>query len=148
MARVDELLAEYSDHHRDPVNKAIHWLCVPLISLSTVGLLWTAPLPGADRPWANFGLLLLIGALIYYLSLSPRWSLAMAVMCAAIAGTCLLLAHWSISGARIVCAVIFVLSWIAQFLGHRREGKKPAFLRDLQFLLIGPLWLVAALLRR
>ena len=39
--------------------------------------------------------------------------------------------------------VIFIISWIGQFIGHKIEGKKPSFFQDLQFLLIGPLWLLA-----
>ncbi len=35
---------------------------------------------------------------------------------------------------------IFVIAWIGQFYGHKVEGKKPSFLKDLQFLLIGPAW--------
>ena len=42
----------------------------------------------------------------------------------------------------------FVLLWIAQFVGHRIEGKRPSFLADLQFLLIGPAWVLASLYRR
>ena len=40
----------------------------------------------------------------------------------------------------IACAVVFVLAWIGQFVGHKIEGKKPSFFEDLQFLLIGPGW--------
>jgi uncharacterized membrane protein YGL010W len=35
---------------------------------------------------------------------------------------------------------IFVIAWIGQFYGHKLEGKKPSFFKDLQFLLIGPAW--------
>lgn len=35
---------------------------------------------------------------------------------------------------------LFILAWIGQFYGHHVEGKKPSFFQDLQFLLIGPLW--------
>jgi uncharacterized membrane protein YGL010W len=41
--------------------------------------------------------------------------------------------------------VIFVLAWIGQFVGHKIEGQKPSFLEDVQFLLIGPLWVVKGL---
>ncbi len=41
--------------------------------------------------------------------------------------------------------IIFVLAWIGQFWGHKVEGKKPSFIKDLQFLLIGPLWVVKKL---
>jgi len=42
----------------------------------------------------------------------------------------------------LVCAVIFVLAWIGQFIGHKIEGKKPSFFEDVKFLLIGPIWLL------
>jgi uncharacterized membrane protein YGL010W len=37
---------------------------------------------------------------------------------------------------------VFVLAWIVQFYGHKIEGKKPSFLKDVQFLMIGPAWLM------
>jgi uncharacterized membrane protein YGL010W len=46
------------------------------------------------------------------------------------------------------CLVIFVAAWIGQFIGHAFEGKRPSFTKDLQFLLIGPLWLLGHLYRR
>lgn len=41
-----------------------------------------------------------------------------------------------------IYSAIFVVAWIAQFYGHHVEGKKPSFFADLQFLMIGPLWLL------
>jgi uncharacterized membrane protein YGL010W len=43
---------------------------------------------------------------------------------------------------------IFVVAWIGQFIGHKIEGKKPSFLDDLRFLLIGPLFVLGFLYRR
>ena len=43
---------------------------------------------------------------------------------------------------------IFVLAWIGQFVGHHVEGRKPSFLEDVSFLLIGPAWLLADVYRR
>ena len=40
------------------------------------------------------------------------------------------------------CTAVFVLAWIGQFIGHKIEGKKPSFMKDLQFLLVGPMWLM------
>ena len=42
---------------------------------------------------------------------------------------------------------LFVLAWIGQFIGHKVEGKKPSFFKDLQFLLIGPAWLMSFVYR-
>ena len=47
-----------------------------------------------------------------------------------------------------VCLVIFVLSWVGQFIGHKIEGKKPSFLDDVKFLLIGPIWLLHFILKK
>jgi uncharacterized membrane protein YGL010W len=41
--------------------------------------------------------------------------------------------------------IIFITGWIGQFWGHKIEGKKPSFAKDLQFLLIGPLWIIEKL---
>ncbi len=43
---------------------------------------------------------------------------------------------------------VFIVTWIFQFLGHKIEGKKPAFIKDLQFLLIGPIWLLGFILKK
>jgi uncharacterized membrane protein YGL010W len=43
---------------------------------------------------------------------------------------------------------LFVLAWIGQFVGHAIEGKRPSFFKDVQFLMIGPLWLAADVYRR
>ena len=51
-------------------------------------------------------------------------------------------------GLLVAAGVVFVVAWIGQFVGHRVEGRKPSFLEDLTFLLVGPAWLVAAVYRR
>jgi uncharacterized membrane protein YGL010W len=86
--------------------------------------------------------------MIDYVLLSPRLALGMLVMCALIAAICGIVWTWSVSALRIGCGALFVVAWTLQFLGHKREGKKPAFLKDVQFLLIGPLWLIAQIMRR
>jgi len=39
---VDRLLERYGEFHRNRTNKAIHWVCVPLIVWSVLGALWSA----------------------------------------------------------------------------------------------------------
>jgi uncharacterized membrane protein YGL010W len=46
-----------------------------------------------------------------------------------------------------VAAVVFVLAWTGQFIGHVFEGRRPSFFKDLQFLLIGPAWLLSFIYR-
>jgi uncharacterized membrane protein YGL010W len=48
----------------------------------------------------------------------------------------------------LVSLGIFVVAWIGQFIGHKIEGKKPSFLEDVQFLLVGPAWLLHFIYKR
>lgn len=61
------------------------------------------------------------------------------------------LAQWQKTGGPalwLICTIIFILSWIGQFIGHKIEGKKPSFLDDLKFLMIGPIWLLHFILKK
>jgi uncharacterized membrane protein YGL010W len=150
MRTVAQWLAEYGESHRHPTNERLHWLCVPVIVACVLGFLWELPAPAAFRaggPWLNWATLATVAALAYYAVLSPRLALGMvpafAALLAVVAWLDTLPAPlWA------VCAVAFVVAWIGQFVGHAIEGRRPSFFKDLQFLLIGPLWLLDAVYRR
>jgi uncharacterized membrane protein YGL010W len=150
MRNVQSWLDEYGESHRNPVNKRIHWVCVPLIMLSALGMLWSVPRPGAfsdASPYLNWATLLILGSLIYYLMLSPRLAAGMLLVSV---GMCLVLEllmqlPWSLFWTSLA---IFAGAWVGQFIGHKIERRKPSFLRDLQFLLIGPVWLLADAYKR
>lgn len=138
-------LAEYSDSHRHPVNKRLHWLCVPPIVITVFGFLRALPVgDGLVNAATVTGLL----TLIYYALLSWRLMLGLVPVTAAV----LLLvdaSHAALGPWHLPLMFgIFVLAWIGQFVGHRVEGKKPSFFKDVQFLMIGPLWLLADVYRR
>ena len=144
-------LDEYGESHQNPLNQKIHWICVPLIMLSLVALLSLLPLKLAmlnQYPILNHsGFLLVVIASLYYFFLSIPLFAGMipvsALMLFAVDFLALVpLPLWQMATA------IFVLAWIGQFYGHKIEGKKPSFLKDVQFLLIGPLWLLSKLYRR
>ncbi|HEX8060908.1 MAG TPA: Mpo1-like protein [Cyclobacteriaceae bacterium] len=147
MRKIDALLSEYGESHQNSTNKAIHWICVPLIFFSVVGLIWSIPpgpvqaVLGEGNPYANWATITLILVIAYYITLSIWLTIGMALfgllcimMIQVIASTGLPV--WQVSIA------IFVVAWIGQFYGHKVEGKKPSFFKDLQFLLIGPAWLM------
>lgn len=150
MRTVQSWLDEYGESHRHPSNKAIHWICVPLIMLAVVGLLWEIPVPhnwGTRSAFFNWGVLVAVLVTIYYYVLAWRLALGMTLVTAAmvfIVYGVSLVATWP----WLVWAIVFVLAWIGQFLGHKIEGRKPSFFKDLLFLLIGPLWLLAFVYRR
>ena len=133
---VDRLLERYGEFHRNLTNKAIHWVCVPLIVWSVLGALWSA------SPVAAY---VAIGAtMVFYLWLSLPLALGMLGVIA------LMMWPLTVLGSRalIVSIAVFVAAWIGQFIGHIVEGRKPAFLEDVRSLLIGPVWLLADLYRR
>jgi len=146
MKTAQQWFDEYSVSHRNPVNKAIHWVCIPLIVISLLGLLWPLQSPIFDLNWA---ILVMAGALGYYASMSLRLALGMAICSLGMLGVVMWLDSFSTTVPLWVSSLtIFVGAWIGQFIGHKIEGKKPSFFKDLQFLLIGPLWLVGHIFRR
>jgi uncharacterized membrane protein YGL010W len=146
----DQWFVEYGECHRDGTNKLLHWICIPLIVLSLVGLLWSIPVPANWRtvPYLNWGTLFVAGALLFYIWLSVPLAIGMllfsTLVIAAIAGY----ESTGLAPVWLASLVIFVTAWIGQFIGHKIEGKKPAFFQDLQFLLIGPLWLLGFIYRK
>ena len=145
MKSIHTWLAEYSDSHRNPVNKRLHWLCVPPIVVTVFGALRAIPAGDALINPATVSAALALG---YYLLLSWRLTLGIAPVLALML-TLVEFSHATLGAAHLpVTAAVFVLAWIGQFYGHKVEGKKPSFFKDVQFLLIGPLWLLADVYRR
>ncbi len=80
MRPVAYYLNEYGNDHRNPTNKALHRVCVPLIVLSLLGLLWSLPTPtvvSGPNAYINWATAFATGALLYYLLLSPRLAAGM-----------------------------------------------------------------------
>lgn len=146
MMSESQYLAEYAKSHQNETNLWIHMVCVPAIFLSSLALLWLVPvgqwLPGVPAhiaPWINLATIGLPLALVFYARLS--------------AGALLTAAIWvAISAALTVAALrtglpvlwiavgVWIAAWLVQFYGHKVEGQKPSFAKDLLFLLIGPLF--------
>lgn len=149
MRSVEAWLAEYGASHRHPINKILHWICVPPIVLSVLGFLVAIPLPAAVTalsPWLNVGTVVAALALLYYARLSAALALGMLplILLTFLGIDALAQLAWPLWGS---CLLIFVIAWIGQFIGHAIEGQRPSFFKDLQFLLIGPLWLLAFVYR-
>lgn len=151
MKQIESLLDTYGESHMNATNKLIHWVCVPAIMFSLFGLLFAIPF-FTERTWyANWAMVVLILAWIYYARLSTTMLIGFIVIG--------ILMMWGIYGLYEVAdfsagrlalysLIIFVIAWIGQFIGHKIEGKKPSFLQDIQFLLIGPAWLMHFILKK
>ncbi|MEX0730654.1 MAG: Mpo1-like protein [Aquisalimonadaceae bacterium] len=153
MKTTDQWLEAYGESHQNRTNKVIHWVCVPLIMLSVLGLLWSiphgylsAPFPGVPGDFINWATITVVVASLFYLRLSLPLFVGMVAISAAMLVICYLVDHSPLPlvGSSIL---VFVLAWIGQFVGHRIEGKKPSFFQDLLYLLIGPAWLLGFVYR-
>jgi uncharacterized membrane protein YGL010W len=131
MARkIEALLAEYGESHQNETNKAVHWVCVPVIVWTVMAGLYAIPQPGfmADLAWLNWLTLVLAASLVYYVFLSPTLALGVGIYAA--------FSYWLVLGVESagwvvwqVALVLFALAWAGQFWGHKIEGKKPSFLK-------------------
>ncbi|CAF2665068.1 unnamed protein product [Rotaria sp. Silwood2] len=140
-------LDEYSLSHQHPINILIHKICVPTITVTVIAMLWCLPIiPKNIRNTISLGqvdllnpTLILVPVLAFYWNLSHPMAIVMTILFFMAIVSLILLENNHVRIFRIAL-IIFVVAWIGQFIGHEIEGKKPAFFKDLQFLLIGPLW--------
>jgi len=151
MKTLQQWLAEYGESHQNETNKTIHWICVPAIFFSIVGLLY-----GIKLPWkisgflanitgdqANVAVLLMTFVVIYYASLSKTLWIGMLLFGTFCCWLCHLVERSGFMQLWLFSLIVFAAAWVGQFYGHKVEGKKPSFLKDLQFLMIGPAWLMS-----
>ena len=148
---IDRWFASYSSDHRNDTNQWIHIFAVPLIVWSVIALLWCVPVPGTwflPGFWAG---LTMFAAWMFYFRASRRLGFGMLLVFVALAWLTRWL-HLSLGtqGLLVAAVSVFVLAWIAQFVGHSKlfENKRPSFLTDLRYLLIGPAWILANAYRR
>lgn len=139
-------MAEYGVSHQNRTNIIIHKICVPLIMWSVMGLLWVIPVPNFLAQYnLNITSFVALGAMAFYFKLSKKYFLFMIPVF-----SLLYYAAYAVdkTGHLLEISIgVFVISWIFQFIGHKIEGKKPSFIQDLAFLLIGPLWVTKAIFR-
>ena len=152
MRKVDLLLAEYSKSHRNAINKLIHWICVPLIFWAILGFVSFIPAPHVCISYFGCISIVSLAAILlltlFYIRLSLRISIIMVFLMLAMEHLIYLLNIHFGKESWIIYLSVFVIAWIFQFIGHQIEGKKPSFLKDLQFLLIGPVWLLGFILKK
>ncbi|MBI2726152.1 MAG: DUF962 domain-containing protein [Polaromonas sp.] len=134
--RVDELLAHYGESHQNPGNEVIHFIAIPLIMLSLVGMLF------ALHPWVAYAFV--AASMVYYARLSVVFLITMAVLSVLAFAIVFAMGQHALA----ISVAIFVGAWIMQFIGHKMEGKKPSFFEDLQYLWVGPLFVLSKLFNR
>ena len=147
MKTLDQWFEEYAVSHQNKTNQLIHFVCVPAIFFSIVGMLMSIPSQFINKTiglenafFTNWATVVLLFVLVFYL----RLSLSMFLKILVFTIICLIGNHYlsQFSPLFYTSLAIFVIAWIGQFYGHNLEGKKPSFFKDLQFLLIGPAWVI------
>jgi len=159
MKSVNQWFADYGESHQNPINKLIHWICIPLIMMTTIGLFWAIPvdrlpfMPEATKfqgvQLLNIGSLFMIFALLFYVRLSIPLAIGMFFVASSM--TLVVFKIDQLYGHSVLALSmlgVFAACWVVQLIGHNIEGKKPSFFKDLQFLLIGPLWLLGFIYRK
>jgi uncharacterized membrane protein YGL010W len=145
MKTINQWLDEYGESHQDETNKTIHWVCVPTIFFTLVGLFYCIKLPVPITPGLqlNMAIILIVLVTAYYFSLSKTiWigMLVFGILCLLI---CYIIENFVPAPLWLISLILFAVAWVGQFYGHKVEGKKPSFLKDIQFLMIGPMWLMS-----
>jgi uncharacterized membrane protein YGL010W len=102
--------------------------------LSLCGLMF------ALHPWVAYAFI--AASMVYYARLS--W-VFFGLMCAWSA-LIITIVHAMDTYVLWASVAIFVGAWMAQFIGHKIEGKKPSFFEDIQYLWVGPLFVLSKLL--
>ncbi|MFC5873497.1 Uncharacterized membrane protein YGL010W [Chryseobacterium arachidis] len=152
MRKIDLLFAEYAESHRNSTNKLIHWICVPLIFWTILGFISLIPsgLIGFRYIGEISYVSLIAMALVtlFYLRLSFLISIIMLIIMTIMESFAYGINIRFEGNSWMVYLGVFIITWILQFVGHKIEGKKPSFLKDLQFLLVGPIWLLSFILKK
>ena len=153
MRDLHTFLGDYAESHQNPVNQWVHILCVPAIFVSTLGLFWLIPvgqwlgLEGSLAYWVNGGSLLALVCMPFYFRMSAGMTLLMAGWLAASIAAIVLVERSALS-LGWTSAAVWLLAWAVQVWGHKVEGKKPSFFEDIQYLMIGPAWIMGFLYRK
>ncbi|WP_294282813.1 Mpo1-like protein [uncultured Chryseobacterium sp.] len=152
MRKIDLLFAEYAESHRNATNKLIHWICVPLIFWTILGFISIIPSKAVGFRYIgeiSYVSFIAIGLVtIFYMRLSVLISLIMFFVMILMESFAYGINIRFKGDSWMVYLSVFIATWILQFVGHKIEGKKPSFLKDLQFLLVGPIWLLSFILKK
>lgn len=154
--KIDVLFDKYEEYHQNSTNNFIHYICVPLIIFSIIGLVTAIPFPhitflGKYNMFINWFSFLLAFSIYFYLRLSPLLSYFMLFAVAIMYFFIVQLEYIEQAGGPALwqtSLVILVISAIGQFIGHKMEVKKSSFLNEMSSLFVGPLWLMHLLLKK
>lgn len=154
---LDVLISQFSAQHAHLLNKLIHYFSIPLMFFAVLGIVWAIPFPHLDflgryngfLNWASF---LIAFTVYYYYRLSPVLSYAVLLLIfifsAGIVGLEKLHNQSGFPEMWQACSAILILTYLAQLVGHKAEGKLPSIKYSFQTFFTGPLWVFSLLLKK
>ena len=150
MTDTDHWLNRYEGNLGGIASKPLYWLSVPLLLAGLIGLLWALPVPREltqISPLLNWGSLFLMAALTYYFIISVPLAIGMIpVIMVIFAFELWLQGRGAVS--RPGAAMLTVAGLAGLYIAHRRDGGLQAVFRDVQLLMIAPLWALSRLYRK
>ena len=143
---IQQWLDEYGVSHQNKTNKRIHWFCVPQIFWTVVAAFYLIPVPAfmtdisSHLNWAS---VFCFVAILFYVRLSASLAIGMLIFASVCYATVFAFDNTFPDYLLWFTGAWFIVLWLLQFYGHEVEGRKPSFLKDVQFLMIGPAWLMS-----
>lgn len=150
MTDAQRWLSRYGDSHRDIIAPVIYWPAVVALVVGTVGMLWTLPVPAGFvriSPLLNWGSAFLMVAAVYYFIISVPLAIGMLPFLLGVTA----IEHWLTASelpAAPLSAGLTAAAVAALWLGRSENGGAYAVFRDIQLMMIGPIWLLSNLYRR
>jgi uncharacterized membrane protein YGL010W len=139
---LEEEMAVYAAYHRDPRNKATHFVGVPLIMLAIL-----IPLSWMRFDMAGLGItaamVVAAAVLAYYFVLDLPLAAAMLAVLAVLIWLAELIAAGGAARGWAWFGILFVGGWTLQFVGHAFEGRRPAFFDNVLQVFVAPIFLMA-----
>jgi hypothetical protein len=150
MKETDPWLSDYGEDHQALRFASIYWVAVLGLVFGTVGLLWSLPVPVQFEeisPALNWGSTFLMAAMVYYFIISMPLAIGMLPFMFGIAAVQIWLQESSWPQDR-AGALLFATSLVGIYLGRLDSGGLKAVFRDIQAMMIAPVWLLSVLYRR
>lgn len=136
---------DYAKSHTTKGNQVTHYVGIPMIALSALGLLSLVKFGNPAfqqhiiRPDLGWALWMLVTAFYLYLDWKIALPFSLVVMGMYLIGRSLPVE---------ILLLLQIAGWGIQYLGHMKyEKNHPAFYKNLSHLIIGPLWIFSKLIR-
>ena len=142
MKSLAEHMAFYGRYHRDPRNKATHYVGVPMIAFSILIPMGLARFSLGEVD-ASLAWVFAVAVLGYYLGRDLTLGAIAAAIFLPMTYGADRLAQAALGVSMGIFAACFVAGWTLQLIGHAYEGRRPALVDNLFQILIAPVFLIA-----